>query len=953
MQKQLFRRLCPWIVVLGLALFLGGCGGGGAPTAVQNPGGSPPAVNTNSVTKFDVNTSTGKVTLSHVDPSGRAILIGNAVSFSSSDLISVPGDSGTRVLRISVSNLSGQTLAPNARLVISNLSNTSAVSLPSQATVTTLAGNGLAGSGDGAAPSASFQAPNGLVVDPTGTQLYVDDTLNHTVRLLGNDGNTRTFAGTAGASGTANGAGSAARFNRPDQIARDSQGDLFVADTVNCLIRRITPLGEVTTIAGNNTVGNGNGPSTADQAAFNEPQGIAVSTDGNRIYVAELNDIRLVTYITGPRNLGTSYTVTTVAGGVTAGYVDSVSGAAPLFDHPYHLALATEVTGNETLYVTDLLNHAIRRIDNPAGLPVVSTIAGGNGAGNVDGPGSSAAFNQPKGIAALSNGQGATTLFVTEANHQIRMITSAGSDPAQRGSYLVQTLAGTASAGFANGDGTSARFHDPAGITALPIPGNSATLYVADSNNNRIRKIVVSSGALSSGSGSGATTETVRLLNFDSEIPNQNAWAKNLNPQTGSPGDLQFFSPNGVSGFSFTAYVEADSNLINLPANSATTVTTLAGDGQAGLFNGPGKLAEFSQPVGIASSGGNTALGNYRAFVTERANRLIRAIDSNGNVTTFAGGGANTGDGPANQAAITDPFGIAMGPDGSLYFTDLNGGKVRRIAMVGGTLKIGTIAGTGAAAGTDGAGSAVAFNQPAGIAVDQGGTIYITEFGGQTVRKITYLNGDPMAAASYSVVTLAGAYQTPGFADGTGSSARFNRPNGIAVDTDGKVYVADGSNNTIRALTRSGSNTVNVTTLAGQTGTTGGTDGIGSAARFNLPSGLTLDTAHNLYVSEFGSHRMRRVSPQGSVVTLVGSVAGFGDGANGTFNGPYMISLEPAGNLLVVDYYNNAIRVVQRIVSEGQSSIRSVSRQSPAASLGSRSVRPSGRAAAQRGPAMR
>lgn len=261
---------------------------------------------------------------------------------------------------------------------------------------------GVMASTDGTRLSARFSQPYGIAVDSTGT-IYVADTNNHTVRKISTAGIVSTFAGSAGNAGSADGLGSAARFNYPTNVAVDAAGNVYVADTTNNTIRKITPAGLVTTLAGS--------------------PGSSGSADG--------------------------------------------SGPAARFNAPYALA----VDGSASVFVTDFANHTVRKV---TALGVVTTVAGVTGvSGSNDGPANNARFQYPIGIAVNAAG----TLFVTDCyNHTIRRISTSG---------VVSTLGGVPGVrSHADGTGNGAGFLFPEGLAVTP----SGTLYVADANNNTIRK---------------------------------------------------------------------------------------------------------------------------------------------------------------------------------------------------------------------------------------------------------------------------------------------------------------------------------------------------------------------------------------------------------------------------------------------------------------------------------
>ena len=320
--------------------------------------------------------------------------------------------------------------------------------------VTTLAGS-TQGYADGVGSAAQFWDPRGIAVDASGN-LYVTDTFNHRIRKINPAGEVTTFAGST--AGFADGTGIAARFSYPAGIAIDALGNLYVMDYGNNNIRKVTPEGVVTTLAGNGLEQWGYADSMGNAAKFNRPYGITIDTSDN-LYVADTYNNRI-------RKISPAGEVTTLAGS-TQGYANG-TGSAAQFNQPYGIAI--DKSGN--LYVLDTYNNCIRKI-TPAG--VVTTFAGSNTSGHADGKGSKARFSLPNGITIDTSGN----LYVADtSNNNIRKVTPAGE---------VTTLAGKYnSRGYADGKGSKARFNMPNGI-AIDASGN---LYIGDTGNNRIRKMV-------------------------------------------------------------------------------------------------------------------------------------------------------------------------------------------------------------------------------------------------------------------------------------------------------------------------------------------------------------------------------------------------------------------------------------------------------------------------------
>jgi sugar lactone lactonase YvrE len=256
-----------------------------------------------------------------------------------------------------------------------------------------------------------------------------------------------------------------------------------------------------------------------------------------------------------------------------------------------------------------------------------------------------------------------------------------------------------------------------------------------------------------------------------------------------------------------------------------------------------------------------------------------------------------------NDPFLVYPVAIARDHSGNLFVADASANVIRMVTT-GGAVSI--FAGTtGNAGSTDGAGSAARFNQPGGLALDATGNLFVADTGNATIRKIT---------SSGVVTTLAGDATARGNVDGTGNAARFNHPIGLAIDSAGNLYVADTFTDTVRKITPAGA----VSTLAGSNAVTGSTDGSGSAARFNNPSGVTADASGIVYVTDTGNNTIRKITADGTVTTLAGlpGVSGSTDGTGSAafFSQPTNLAIDVNGNLYVADTGNALIR---RVTSSG------------------------------------
>jgi len=320
--------------------------------------------------------------------------------------------------------------------------------------VSTLAGNGTIGSENGTGSEARFKSPHGIAVDAEGN-VYVADQNNHKIRKITKEGVVTTFAG-SGSQGSTNGTGTAASFKSPGGVAIDASGNIYVADVVNHKIRKITPLGIVSTFAGTGAVGAQDG--AGNVATFKYPIGVAVDALGN-VYVADDYNYKI-------RKITSAGVVSTLAG---TGQMGSANGAGNVatFSAPKGVA----VDANFNVYVADYGNHKIRKI-TPEG--IVSTFAGSGGQNSFDGTSTNAGFKWPTDVATDAYGN----VFVTDNyNHKIRKITPEGE---------VSTISGTNTSGSADGNLSTASFNEPLNIDV----DQSGFLYVTDYINHKIRKII-------------------------------------------------------------------------------------------------------------------------------------------------------------------------------------------------------------------------------------------------------------------------------------------------------------------------------------------------------------------------------------------------------------------------------------------------------------------------------
>lgn len=642
-------------------------------------------------------------------------------------------------------------------------------------TFSTLAGTPgtLVNSQDGRGSAAQFDAPRGVAVDRAGN-VYVADAQNNTIRKISPSGDVTTLAGSPGQQGATNGTGAAARFNEPFGVAVDEAGNVYVADTSNNAIRKITPVGVVSTLAGGSGAGSSDGTGTA--ARLHEPRGVAIDVSGT-LYVADYENHLI-------RKITAAGVVTTLAGQADApGSADGV-GTAASFRSP--MGIAVDAAG--VVYVADAGNRAIRRI-TADGVVTTRTLSG-------------LVLSEPRGIAVDAAG---VITVADYGSHTIRSIATSG---------VVSTFAGTLSSpGTTDATGSSARFHYPSGVAIT----SAGALYVADTDNDTVRAITT----------------------------------------------------GGV-------------------------VTTIAGlAGRTSSVDGIGANARFEDPFSAAVDADGVV------YIADSAAHVIRRITPDGAVTTWAGspGSFGSADGTGSAARFYSPFGVAVDTAGNVYVADSLNSTVRKIAAGG---VVTTLAGTARSRGSaDGSGAAAKFDQPFGIAVDANGNVYVSDATANAIRKIT-----PAGVVS----TFAGLAGTAGSTDGTGTSARFVVPYGVAVDTTGTVFVVDHGNHTIRRITSAGV----VTTLAGTAGSAGSTDGSGAAARFKYPSGVAVDRQGNVFVADTDNQVIRQITSSGEVTTVGGAASpGSTDGVGtaARFFNPKGIAADAAGRIYIADRSNHTVRV--------------------------------------------
>ncbi len=567
---------------------------------------------------------------------------------------------------------------------ISDSLNSSIRMISTSGIITTIAGYGEAGyTGDGGlATYAQLNLPGGIALDGSGN-LYVADSGNNVIRLITTAGTIITFAGKLypGYSGDG-GAATAAQLYTPSDVAVDSSGNVYIADTVNAVIRQVTTDGNIHTSAGSNVLGSTGDGGAATSAELNEPQGVAVDSSGN-LYISEFGDSKIREVVKGIIN--------TIAGTGSFGYSGDGSAAtkAQMAD-----PLGISVDRNGNIYIADIWNYRVRKISSGN----IGTIAG-NGLVSYSGdggPATSAELNTPRGVAMDKAGN----LYIADLqNNRVRQITPGG---------LINTIAGNGTPGY-SGDGgqaTSAQLAAPQGV-AVDKSGN---IYIADTGNQCIRE-VSPNGVIATLAGKGT-------VGFGGD---------------GGPATGAFLNqPRGVAvDASGNVYVADFNNQRVRLVSPNGTITTLAGNGAVGFSGdgGPAASAELNGPISVAVDASDNV------YIADSNNYRVRVVSPSGIINTVAGNGTSisSGDGgPAASATLAAPGSLAADAGGNLYIADSTV-RVREILRNG---IITTIAGNGTIgySGDGGAALNAQLNGPAGLAVDAASNVYVADSGNNAIR---------------------------------------------------------------------------------------------------------------------------------------------------------------------------------------------------------------------------
>ena len=662
--------------------------------------------------------------------------------------------------------------------------------------LTVVAGNGTHGyAGDGGpATSAALSGPEGVFVDASGN-IFIADTQNSVIReVTASNGNIITVAGTgaAGYSGDG-GLATSAQLYDPYGVFVDSAENIFIADTDNCLIRKVSG-GNISTVVGNPLAtpapcsysGDG-GPATSAQ--LDEPFGVFVDSSGN-IFIADTQNsaIRVVNPGTQPITLAQiviqSGDIQTVAG---ISY-DSGEGAACMFTGDTGPATSAYlcqpagvfVDGSENIFIADTANFAIREVATTGTITTVAGTLGTAGYTGDNAAATSATLNYPNSVVVDAS----SDIFIADTdNFVIREVTASNS--------FIQTIIGNNTLAYSGDSGlaVNAELSSPASVS-IDAAGD---IFIADSENSAIREVVAASGDIQTAAGNGTLCALSTALCGD----------------TGLATSAQLNNPQGVfldaSGNIFIADT-ADNRIRVVNTTTATitvagiaissqTIATVAGTGTGGYSGDTGAAisAELSSPYGVFVD------SNENIFIADTGNNVIREVSSSGIITTVVGNntectpaGATCGDGgAATSAQLSSPAGVFVDATEDIFIADTFDNRIREVTASTGI--IATVAGTGAR-GYSGDGSAATsalLDSPYGVYVDTAGDIFIADTQNFVIREVLAGN----------IQTVAGN-NTQGFSGDGGQStlAELNSPTGLFGNAAGNLYVADTDNTRIRQL---------------------------------------------------------------------------------------------------------------------------------------------------------
>jgi sugar lactone lactonase YvrE len=746
--------------------------------------------------------------------------------------------------------------------------------------ITTFAGDGIAGfAGDGgAATNASFNDPTALAIDSSGN-LFIADTGNNLVRKVDTNGIVTTFAGngTGGFSGDGGPATNASLYNAIS-VAVNALGEVFIADEGNLRVRKVDRNGMITTFAGNGTSGYSGDGDFATNSTFATITGVASDAFGDLLIVDQTANV--------VRQVGLDGIIYTVAGNGAGGYAGD-GGVATNANLYYPKNVATDPAGN--FFIADQANNVVRRVGTNG---IITTVAGDGTAGffGDGGAATSANLNNPVDVAVDSSGN----IFIADFyNNVVREVAVAGLP------FLTFTNCSAAIAGD-----YQVLVSNPYGAITSAV-ASLAIVYLPTAAVSPLSQSVTAGQDAAFGSVAGGSEPLSYQWRFDGAniagATNSTLVLRAVGASETGAYSLVVANPYGsVTSLVATLFVGIPPSFVTEPSNqsvlagdSAMFAAQAVGTGPLvyqWLLNGANLPRDIVTTVAVAASpvqglavGADGTVYFWEPYVVEKkapngSNVVVAGDWNNG----YGGDG-----GLATAASVGTVFGLAIDPSGAIFIADTSDQRVREVDTNG---IIKTVAGDGGYgfSGDGGPATAAAFANPMGVALDGDGDMFVVD----------QINGRIREVGTNGVIETV--------------MSGLSNPQGVAVDVSGNVYVALAGSNVVLQL---GTNGV-VTVVAGD-GTAGysGDGGAAMNARLNAPSRVAVDAAGNIYVTDRGNHRIRRVNPAGVIATVAGNgKSGFaGDGGSATnalFNGILDLAVDGAGNLYVNDSLNQRVREI-------------------------------------------